>query len=210
MKNFSDEKWIDWVDTLSQDEYLIIDDFIPVDLHQKIYTFLRDRLDENAFSKAGIGALDHYQVNRTIRSDFVYWLDALRDTELKELFDLIQLVIAKFNELCYLSLAGYEFHLAHYPVGSYYKRHLDQFKGRNNRLITMIIYLNENWKTGDGGELRIFRENNADLIVEPLAGRAVIFKSNVIEHEVLVTNKSRYSLTGWLLYQPTSVGYLLT
>ena len=65
-------------------------------------------------------------------------------------------------------------------------------------------------KTGDGGELRIFRENNADLIVEPLAGRAVIFKSNVIEHEVLVTNKSRYSLTGWLLYQPTSVGYLLT
>ena len=205
MENFSDEKWLDWVDTLSQNDYLIIDNFISDELYQKLRIFLLDKLDENAFSLAGIGALATHRINNEIRGDFVYWLDKEHDLKLAELFAIIQSVMTKLNELCYLSLTGHEFHLAHYPPGSYYKRHLDQFKGTiNNRLITLIIYLNEDWKVGDGGELRIFREKKSDLIVNPIGRRAVIFKSDVLEHEVLVTNKIRFSLTGWLLNRPAS------
>lgn len=210
MKDTHELPWIDWVDKLSQDDYLIIDDFVPDELYHKIHAFLLEKLNGEAFDKAGIGALAARQVNSEIRSDFVFWLDKSRDGELNELFSLILTVKSKLNELCFLSLGGYEFHLAHYPAGSFYKRHLDQFKGRNNRLITLIIYLNEKWKPGDGGELRIFRQGASDIIVEPVARRAVIFKSNIVEHEVLMAHKSRFSLTGWLLYQPTSVGYLLT
>ena len=72
----------------------------------------------------------------------------------------------------------------------------------------MIVYLNEDWKTGDGGELKIYLADK-DALIEPIKNRCVIFKSDTLEHEVLVTNKSRFSLTGWLLYQPSSVGYLL-
>ncbi|NJN25958.1 MAG: 2OG-Fe(II) oxygenase [Cyclobacteriaceae bacterium] len=209
MNYISEQQWIDWVDNLSLDDYLIIDEFISDTLYDKIKVFLLDKLQEDAFAKAGIGALAAHQVNSEIRTDFVYWLDKVRDTALEELFDLIITFKSKLNELCFLSLGGYEFHLAHYPKGSFYKKHLDQFKGRNNRLITLIIYFNDQWEPGDGGELRIFREGKSELVVAPIARRAVIFKSNIIEHEVLMANKSRYSLTGWLLYQPTSVGYLL-
>lgn len=95
-----------------------------------------------------------------------------------------------------------------YPKGSFYKRHLDQFNNRSNRMITMIIYLNENWKKEDGGELKIYK-NNTEILVEPLANRSIIFKSAALEHEVLPTNAGRNSITGWFLYQPSGVGYIL-
>ena len=36
-----------------------------------------------------------------------------------------------------------------------YFRHTDNSSG-NGRLLTALVYLNENWKQGDGGELRLF------------------------------------------------------
>ena len=208
MEFYSTDKWINWVDELANDDYLIIDDFLSESLFQKLKAFLLQHLDMDNFSKAGIGALNEYQVKKSIRGDFIYWLDKNRDQELSELFLLIEHSMKMFNRLCYLSLSGFEFHLAHYPQGSFYKRHLDQFRERNNRMITMIVYLNEDWKTGDGGELKIYLADK-DALIEPIKNRCVIFKSDTLEHEVLVTNKSRFSLTGWLLYQPSSVGYLL-
>jgi SM-20-related protein len=126
---------------------------------------------------------------------------------LKEFFDLKSELIEKLRRICFISLSGSEFHIAKYPEGSHYDRHLDQFNERSNRQITVLIYLNENWKEGDGGELVIYK-GEQEIIVEPIARRLLLFKSDVIEHEVLTTNVPRYSLTGWLLRQPQSVGYL--
>jgi len=209
MKFYSDEQWLSWAELLSHEDFVVIDNFISKDIYQLIQSFFSKHLIANDFSKAGIGALSEYQIATKIRGDFVYWLDRKRDVELAEFFLLIDHIIKKLNELCYLSLSGYEFHLAHYPAGSFYKRHVDQFRNRNNRIITMIVYMNDDWQQGDGGELKIFREKGQDILVEPIGGRGILFKSAVLEHEVVRTNKSRMSLTGWLLYQPTSVGYLL-
>jgi SM-20-related protein len=85
----------------------------------------------------------------------VFWLEKRRDHELSDLFLLLDDIKSIFNRLCYLSLSGYEFHLAHYPKHSCYKRHLGQFKERNNRMITIIIYLNEAWAKADGGALKV-------------------------------------------------------
>ena len=153
--------------------------------------------------------LSEYQIKNSIRGDFVYWLDKKRDTELANFFQLVDHIIQKINELCYLSLSGFEFHLAHYPAGSFYKKHVDQFRNRNNRMITIIIYLNDHWLPGDGGELKIFKDSGKEILIEPVGGRCILFRSATLEHEVLITNKNRLSLTGWLLYQPSSVGYLL-
>lgn len=209
MDFFSDERWINWVDSLAEHDYVIIDEFLPGGLIHEIRSFLFERLNENEFRKAGIGALSEYQVKSSVRGDYVYWLDHARDKVLSELFDLINHIKSMISRLCYLSLSGYEFHLAHYPAGSFYKKHLDQFKDRGNRMITVIIYLNENWKTGDGGELKIYKRDGDTFLVEPIGNRCIIFRSDALEHEVLLTNKSRYSLTGWLLHQPSSLGYLL-
>lgn len=113
----------------------------------------------------------------------------------------------RFNRELFLNLASSEFHFAVYPEGSFYRRHLDQFKERANRILTFIVYLNPNWKPGDGGELRIYRDDN-QLDIEPIYGRMVLFKSAVLEHEVLPTQIKRRSLTGWFLYRPEGLSFL--
>jgi len=203
---YSDERWLDWVDALSENDFVIIDDFLPIDLYQKLKAFFVEKLGEDEFHRAGLGSSKHL-LDTSIRGDFTYWIDVMRDSELSEIFQLIEETISIFNKYCYLSLSGYEFHLAHYPAGTFYKKHLDQFKDRNNRMISMIIYLNENWKKGDGGELKIFRHDK-EILVDPISRRCAIFKSADVPHEVMATNVGRFSLTGWLLYQPSGIGYL--
>lgn len=62
---------------------------------------------------------------------------------------------------------------------------------------SMIMYLNENWEKNDGGELCIHYQNSIQNI-SPTNGKTVFFQSNELEHEVLITNKPRMSITGWL------------
>ena len=208
MAFYSEDQWLSWIDQLSEDDHVVIDDFIEEGVYQTARSFLMEKLEDDTFAKAKIGPGSEEQVVSEIRGDYIYWLDRNRDTTLLPFFGLIDETIQVLNRYCYLSLSGFEFHLAHYPAGSFYKRHLDQFKSRSNRMISMIIYLNEGWKPGNGGELKIFQDKG-DLIVEPFARRCVLFKSDTVPHEVLKTQVSRYSLTGWLLYMPSGVGRIL-
>lgn len=200
------------MDELSEKDFVVIDDFMNPEDYSSIRTFFLEHLPY--FTKAGIGALDENVIRHDIRGDHTYWLDRKRDEHLNGFWNMVDDAIANFNRFCFLSLAGYEFHLAAYPPESHYERHLDQFNKRNNRTITMVYYLNEGWKKGDGGELEIFipipeSDQEESVIIEPHAGRMVMFKSAVVPHCVRPSNINRYSLTGWLLQQPSSLGYLL-
>lgn len=206
MAHFPETTWIEWVDQLAENDYVVIDNFITMEEYGLYRKFLTTKLNANNFSRAGIGL--EKEVSSSIRGDFIYWLDQQRDTELVHFFSLADEMVSHFNRLCYLSLGGYEFHLAYYPAGSFYKKHIDQFRGRGNRLITLIIYLNENWTPANGGQLRIFC-NGEKKVIDPVARRCVLFRSEVLPHEVLLTQVPRYSLTGWLLYQPAGLGQLL-
>lgn len=177
-------------------------------MYQAVRGFLLQKLEVDEFKRAGLGSAFNNQKDTSIRGDFTYWLDKDRDTLLTPAFDLIEEIKFALNRYCFLSLTGYEFHLACYPAGTFYKRHVDQFQDRSNRMISVIIYLNEGWKQGDGGELKIYKEDE-ELLIDPIAGRCVMFKSADVPHEVMKTNVGRYSLTGWMLYQPSGVGYIL-
>ena len=65
--------------------------------------------------------------------------------------------------------------------------------------MTAICYLNdieENHKEGNG-YLRVFTEENI-VDIAPCLGRLVLFKSEVLEHEVLATKGfERYAVTCW-------------
>ena len=192
------------MDELSLNNYVVIDNFLDNHKLDAIQSFFKSHLDE--FSKAGIGALGDNIIRNDIRGDYTYWLERQRDVVLDEIWSLIDETIYIYNRYCFLGLSGYEFHLAHYPKGGHYDRHLDQFNNRNNRTISMIIYLNKNWQKGDGGELEIFLDDNSSILVEPIEARCVMFKSAVVPHAVLASNKPRFSLTGWLLQQPSALG----
>jgi SM-20-related protein len=205
--SYSEKQWLEWMDLLSEDDYLIIDDFISDELYEKIMLFFNEAEEADHLRKAGIGSMDEFQVDRSIRGDVIYWLDKERDQKLESFFCLMDELMLALRRYCFFSLSGSEFHIAKYPAGTHYERHLDQFSERSNRQITVLIYLNRNWKDGDGGELKMYVENETYL-VKPVAKRLLLFKSGSIEHEVLKTNVPRYSLTGWLLHQPSGLGYL--
>lgn len=206
MNTFDEDIWLNWVDQLSEDNYLVIDDFITDQDLDVFLSYFQETLEEEDFKRAGIGTGAGFQQKVEIRGDYIRWLDRSKDVELADFFARVDEAIGVLNRYCYLSLSGSEFHMAHYPAGTFYKRHLDQFNHRSNRLISFILYLNKNWQEGDGGELKVYL-NEEERTIAPVAKRCVIMRSDKVEHEVLMTNKDRYSLTGWLLYQPPGLTF---
>lgn len=195
--------WDTQMDLLAQQDYIIIDDFFQPTSLQLIYDFFHQKMKENVFRSALIGQNNEAKEVRAIRNDDIYWLNPSIQ-ELSPIFNTLEVLRLNFNRLLYLSLSGYEFHLAHYPKNSFYKKHLDQFKGRNNRLLSIVIYLNKNWQEKDGGALRIYREEKT-IDIAPIENRCVIFRSDHLYHEVLLSHNSRKSLTGWMLYEPANI-----
>lgn len=198
------EDWLSWIDELSSSNYVVIDRFLNPDTYSDVRSCFLANL--SSFTKAGIGALNKNTINHDIRGDHTYWLDSKRDATLNSFWSLIDETMLVFNRYCFLSLSGHEFHFANYPPGTKYEKHVDQFDNRGNRMITLVIYLNKDWKKGDGGELEIFLKDGESVIIDPVESRCVMFKSAEVPHCVKESLKDRYSLTGWLLYQPPGLG----
>ena len=147
---------------------------------------------------AGTGNDELSFQNKTVRSDQIYWLDPKHnDPHENEFFTLIDAFVKHLNSTCYTSITSYEFHYALYETGSFYKKHIDQFRNNESRQFSMIMYLNPDWKTGDGGELCIYHDTFEQTIT-PVNGKSVFFKSSELLHEVVLANKPRMSITGWL------------
>jgi SM-20-related protein len=173
-------------------------DFLDSNLCSNLANNIISLKEEELLVTAGIGNDSKLQNNQTIRRDTIYWLDKKNNNKFENaFFEKMDAFVLYLNETCYTGITGYEFHYSLYENGAFYKRHLDQFKDNSSRQFSMINYLNPNWKTEDGGELQIFHKNSQQII-EPKQGTTVFFKSSELEHEVLVTNARRMSVTGWL------------
>lgn len=88
-----------------------------------------------------------------------------------------------------------------YPPGAFYKAHLDRHRETMDRVVTVILYLNEDWTPGDGGELKLWTtpglREGQKVTLEPRLGTLVIFLVGDHWHEVLPARRERKSLTGW-------------
>jgi SM-20-related protein len=176
----------------------ISNDFLSNDLSNHLKQNLLNAFNEQLLVAAKTGNSDKSVQNVETRSDSIYWLDRKHKNEHEDTFcDTIEGFIKHLNITCYAGISDYEFHYALYEKGSFYKKHLDQFQNNTNRQYSMISYLNEDWKEEDGGQLMIHHANHEQL-VSPNQGKTVFFKSDKLEHEVLVTTTNRMSVTGWL------------
>ena len=192
-------------DGLVETGFAVIDDFLsPAEVQQVLSLNV---FNDESFKKAGIGK-ETKQINEAIRGDSILWLDKeSAQPSIKTYLTRIDDLRIFLKENLYLSLKDFECHLASYPPGSFYKRHLDQFKTDDHRRISVITYLNPNWKESEGGQLRMYLENEYfDFF--PQAGRMICFRSDQIEHEVLPATRERLSITGWLLDQYSDLRHL--
>lgn len=148
--------------------------------------------------QAGIGQKTDFHKDEAYRRDKILWLEKTSANPAEVSFLLLINSFMEFlNQTCYAGIQDFEFHYALYEKGSFYKRHLDQFSHNDSRIYSVIIYLNEDWKQGDGGELILYKESG-EVKIAPQIGTMVFFDSAVLPHEVLETHVPRFSLTGWL------------
>ncbi len=162
---------------------------------------------DGAFRRAGVGRGDSLQIREDIRRDEVMWIEPGEASAHQTLYlASLEILRLALNERFFLGLFNYEGHFAIYPQGAFYKAHLDRHAGTRDRIVTVILYLNENWTTGDGGELKIWtsaegRDGRHEL-VEPRMGTMVCFMAGDFWHEVLPATKQRASITGWFRQRP--------
>jgi len=153
-----------------------------------------DRLE-----RAGIGRDLDFQLDRDVRRDFISWINRGSSPVQARLLDHLEQLRIALNRRLFLGLFEFEGHFAHYPPGGFYRRHRDSFRGAANRLVSLVIYLNEHWQAGDGGELVLYTDDEqAELAtIEPRAGTLALFLSEEVPHEVRPAGRDRLSIAGW-------------
>ena len=186
------------IDSFIQDKVGIADDFLSKILSAHLKENLIALYANKQLLLAGTGNLTGLTHDKLTRSDKIYWLDREHNNvHENSFFELMDSFVKYLNSSCYTGITGYEFHYTLYEKGSFYKRHLDQFRNNKSREYSMIMYLNDNWQQQDGGELCVFHNDHLQTIA-PQNGKCVFFKSSELEHEVLLTHQPRLSITGWL------------
>jgi SM-20-related protein len=195
------------IDQLSEIGYFVWDDFVSKENVKSLVSIASNGKNSGDFKKAGIGKQALYQQDKSIRGDYIQWLDRGNQHDIVHKFlDQIEFLKNSLNETCYLGIKDFETHFAIYPENSFYKKHVDRFQQNAHRVISFVLYLNENWKEGHGGELALYLDNKTEKVA-PLAGRLLLFRSE-LEHEVLMSYKSRYSITGWMLDRNMDLTFL--
>lgn len=200
-------------DKLSEKGYGVIDNFLSEEEFLQIREVAEAHKEDGNFKKAGIGTMQDFQIDKQIRGDYIRWIDpqkaaAATQVYVKRMQELMQFI----NRSCFLSLKDVEMHYTVYPVGTVYKRHLDQFRHDDHRRLSVICYLNTDWLPEHGGQLRLYlpKEGKEEEVVDivPTGGKLACFRSDLIEHEVLPATRERYSLTGWMLDQYHQLTFL--
>lgn len=156
------------------------------------------RFARGEFSPARIGARQATQRREEIRGDSICWLAAplsVAETALLARFEALRLAL---NREGTLGLFDLELHYARYAPGAAYARHIDQPHDRDHRRVSLVLYLNATWPDAAGGALRLYDAEARYRDIAPRGGRLVLFSSADREHEVLVADRVRWSLTGWM------------
>lgn len=188
-------------DALADQGWIILPDFLPQDQVHELRSQAQAQRDAGEFHAAAIGRGQELNVNESIRTDQVQWLERAEYGALANYQNFIEELRQHLNRLLYLGLFEFEGHFAIYPPGAFYKRHLDNFRGTTARLVSAVLYLNEDWQESNCGQLRFYTDGTnggAYIDIFPHAGTLVLFRSALFWHEVLPARQERFSLTGWL------------
>ena len=182
---------------LSSGGISIRDQFISDAEVQELRACAHARESRGEFAAARIGGQGAQQRRENIRGDFTCWLR-------EPLLPMEQVLLRRMEELrlqlnreALLGLFELELHYAKYPPGSAYARHVDQPLGTSQRRVSLVLYLNPEWRRTDGGMLRIHDAQDGFIDIEPLGGRLVCFLTSGREHEVLEARSDRLSISGW-------------
>ncbi|AYF43599.1 oxidoreductase, 2OG-Fe(II) oxygenase family protein [Halobacteriovorax sp. BALOs_7] len=191
------------VDSLAKNRYYVSDTLINNELVRALKDEALSRFEVGEFDQARVGRQLTKRLDQHIRRDKISWISSDTNEQtnaLKEYFSFLNQLKDYLNPLFYLGIRNYEGHFAFYDTGAFYKKHVDQHRGRGLRRLSVILYLND-MNDGDGGEVVLYDFNHHENVLDtirPKEGRLLIFISEDLPHEVLTAHMPRLSLTGWM------------
>jgi SM-20-related protein len=186
------------IEALRADGIAVRDGFLSPPQLRALAVCAETRRARGDFAPARIGAGPRLERRDEIRGDSIAWLTRAEFPAETELLGMLEELRQALNRDAFLGVAELELHYARYPPGSRYARHVDQPFGREQRRVSIVLYLNEDWNAADGGALCIDESGGERCReIEPRGGRLVLFLSESREHEVLPARRARLSITGW-------------
>ena len=179
---------------------MVVDDFFGPALTAALRGDCQMSSGRGDFREAAIGGGERRQTRTEVRGDEILWLQQPASSEpQRTCLDRFEELRLTLNRTLQLGLFEFESHFARYPAGALYARHIDQLRGGSHRKLSCVLYLNENWKPEDGGELRLYLDGDGAEFedVLPQGGRLVVFLSGRFAHEVMPATRERISIAGW-------------
>lgn len=177
-----------------------LDDFIATGTMMLDDVFAMDALtalqNESGFIEYRQAHLTHGERESAIRGDSIRWIDESCPVGSAYLGAIDELG-RYFNATMYTGIRSSEAHYACYPSGFGYKWHSDNPKGRDERVISAVFYLNDNWTADNGGAITVVDKTGETIQLLPQLNRLVVFDSNLL-HQVEITNRTRFSIATWL------------
>lgn len=197
---------------LAETGYAVTDHYLSARNLHKIRSEMNDAWESGCFRHAGVGRGENWELQPAIRNDKVFWLEQTTCSPAQQLYlNTLDKLRLRLNRELLLGLFDFEGHMAVYPPGACYRRHIDQFRDMGTRRISCVLYLNEDWKINDGGALRLYLDNDNPQHykdIYPYAGRLVTFLSDRFYHAVLPAGRERYSIAGWFRQRDDMLGDL--
>lgn len=195
------------VEALAEKGWAVLPDFLGEEAARALAAESTTALQEGQFRQAGVGRGADLQVRAEVRNDQVLWLpNEAESPATRHWLATVEQLRRALNEHLFLGLFEYEGHFAHYPPGGFYKPHLDRHRDSDERLITLILYLNDQWTPAAGGQLQLWttpgKASGPSEVIEPHLGTLVCFLAGDYWHEVLPAHQPRLSITGWLRRRP--------
>lgn len=220
----------DAIKDLNRNGYVVLKNFIPSELALELKADVANLRSQGKFKIAKIGQDSTNTLNTDIRIAETCFigqtkLQEVPNTARQKLYDVLDGVRSDLsgNPLLdeidsngqlkkaapSLDASLSELLYAYYPLGGFYRRHVDSVQNSASvlRTYSLLLYLNDEWKESDGGCLRIHLDSGGDFLpvneepnfvdVEPRASTLVLFKSDKIPHEVLDTTAERNAVVGW-------------
>ncbi|MBK6931010.1 MAG: 2OG-Fe(II) oxygenase [Saprospirales bacterium] len=177
--------------------YGTVNSFISPVLTAELRSHLLERFHAGGMQAAGVGQRFAYERNLQVRGDVISWLEKAHHPAEKAFLEQVDSFVEYLNQTCYTGINACEFHFALYEPGTFYKRHIDQFRSDQGRRFSLVVYLNEQWAPEDAGQLVLY-PGPEPIEILPEGGRAVFFRADAVEHEVMPAQRPRLSIAGWL------------
>ena len=180
-------------DALRAQGYAVIQTF----LDEPVVAALAEECRRADLRATAVGRGAHRVERPDIRGDRTQWLERVDASDAQRAyFAAMEMLRVGLNRALMLGLDALEAHFAVFAPGARYARHRDRFRDDDARVLSSVLYLNDDWQERDGGALRLYLSDR-HLDIYPFAGKLIVFLSADFDHEVLPATRERLSIAGW-------------